>query len=159
MRTQVEKQQFNSNNETFVTGTYHGISILIRESDGFVNATKLCSQFKTNNGEQIRYRNITQNDTWNEFFDTYKEELGVAGKTAALVYELRHGFSDKYTGQYIHPQLINGLICLISPKYMIYVSKIMDILNERIQITNEKNEELIKNLQKEVEKLKRNLES
>jgi hypothetical protein len=30
-----------SKNENFVRGTYNGFSILIRESDGFINATQL----------------------------------------------------------------------------------------------------------------------
>ena len=41
----VEQQTFNCNNETFTRGTYNGISVIIRDKDGFINATEMCKQF------------------------------------------------------------------------------------------------------------------
>ena len=58
----VDVQQFESNNEVFEIGSYHGISILIRKSDGYINATKLCKQ----PGKKEFYR-INDNDSWKEF--------------------------------------------------------------------------------------------
>ena len=68
-------------------------------------------------------------------------------------------YSIKLRGYYIHPKLINYVAMWASPRYAVYVSKIMDLLNERIQVTNEDQTELIKNLQQEIEKLKGNIEA
>ena len=51
-KTDVVVKQFSSNGETFEIGSYHEIEILIRKSDNYVNATKLCSQFGTRNGNE-----------------------------------------------------------------------------------------------------------
>ena len=59
--TAFKVKQFESKGEVFETGSYHGISILIRKSDGYVNATKLCSQFETKNGHPKEFRRIFDN--------------------------------------------------------------------------------------------------
>ena len=33
------------NSEDFVIGQYNNISVLIRKSDGYINATEMCNQF------------------------------------------------------------------------------------------------------------------
>ena len=67
-------------------------------------------------------------------------------------------YTNEVRGYYIHPKLMNYIAIWASPKYAVYVGEIMDTLNARIQITNETNQELISNLQKEVAKLKRSIE-
>ena len=156
MTKSVDVQKFESNGEVFEIGSYHGISILIRKSDGYINATKLCKQFNK------PFRQICVTQLWQEFYEAYLDEFqensGTVGKTTVLIYELKKGYSQDFYGQYIHPKLLNGLISMISPKYLIHVSKIMDLLNERIQITNEDQNELIKNLQNEIDRLKKQIE-
>ena len=74
MTKSVDVQKFESNGEVFEIGSYHGISILIRRSDGYINATKLCDQFEK------RFRNVIRNDIWRESFDEFEEHLGVRSK-------------------------------------------------------------------------------
>ena len=152
MTKSVDVQQFESNGEVFEIGSYHGISILIRKSDGFVNATKLCNQFEKD------IRQIIRTSSWKEFYQVFCEEFGTRVDLHGFIYELAEGYTKKCAGQYFHPKLINYIIFRSSPKYAIYVSKIMDLLNERIQITNEDQNELIKNLQREIKKLKKLVE-
>ena len=45
MSNNVEQSKISCNNETFTRGTYNGISIIRRDSDGFINATDMCKQF------------------------------------------------------------------------------------------------------------------
>ena len=47
-----------SNNSEFIAGTYNGIEVIIRKSDGFINATKLCNQFNK------RFKKINENHSW-----------------------------------------------------------------------------------------------
>jgi hypothetical protein len=44
MMAQITTSKVNSNDETFATGSYNGFKILIRDNDGYVNATKLLHQ-------------------------------------------------------------------------------------------------------------------
>jgi hypothetical protein len=55
MMAQVSTSKFISNNETFTTGSYNGLEILIRDIDGYVNATKLVHQInqKENKRKQL----------------------------------------------------------------------------------------------------------
>jgi hypothetical protein len=41
----VEHQTITSNNESFTMGSYHGISIIIKDLDRYINATVMCNQF------------------------------------------------------------------------------------------------------------------
>ena len=120
MTKNVDVKKFESNGEVFEIGSYHEISILIRKSDGYINATKLCSQFESKSGENKRFRNIIQTQTWQEFyeayFDEFQENSGSAVFPADLIYMLKHKFSNDAQGQYIHPKLINTLILLVRIK-------------------------------------------
>jgi hypothetical protein len=54
MMAQVTTSKLNSNNETFTAESYNGFEILIRDIDGYVNATKLVQQI---NQKKIREDN------------------------------------------------------------------------------------------------------
>ena len=179
--TAFKVKQFESKGEVFETGSYHGFSILIRQSDGHINATKLCEQFETRNGNPKRFRDIFDNTNWHEFYDEFCKEYeknvfavfpanaentgnsdekvsGGIFPNVEFIDNCMQSYSNKCRGIYIHPKLINYVAIWASPKYAVYVSKIMDLLNERIQVTNEDQTQLIQNLQQEIEKLKDNIE-
>ena len=42
----VDEVKITCNNETFTRGTYNGIPVLIRDKDGFINATDMCNFFR-----------------------------------------------------------------------------------------------------------------
>ena len=155
----VSLNRLESNGEVFEIGSYHNISILIRKSDGYVNATKLCEQFKTKSDKPKRFRDIFENASWTEFYDEFCEEYQnilpatfPAGKK--FIEDTANQYSKKLRGYYIHPKLINYVAMWASPKYAVYVSRIMDLLNERIKITNEDQTGLIRQLQDEINELK-----
>ena len=39
--------------ETFTIGTYNGISVLIRDKDGYINATKLAARYSENKRKHL----------------------------------------------------------------------------------------------------------
>ena len=51
-----------SNGERFIKADYNGISILIREKDGFINATKIAKD----NGKQKRLSEYFDSKKWKE---------------------------------------------------------------------------------------------
>ena len=147
----VEQSYITACGEKFVNGSYNGISILIREKDGYVNATKLCNQFRK------EFRHIKRNQSWHEFYNEFVKEYVGRDKNPDLIYELKKGFSNDYSGIYVHPKLINTISFWVNPKYAVYVSKIMDLINERNQIENNSLDDTIKQLQEENSKLKEQL--
>ena len=78
--TTTEFKTFKSNGEIFETGFYHKISILIRKSDGYVNATKLCEQFNK------RFRDIIRNQSWKDYYDEFMKEYASAHFPADIVF-------------------------------------------------------------------------
>ncbi|KAA6387984.1 MAG: hypothetical protein EZS28_016492 [Streblomastix strix] len=64
----------------------------------------------------------------------FEPELNITGQ---LIYSIDKGFDNEYKDYYIHPILINYVAIWISPKYAVYVRKIMDVINERIQVANQ----------------------
>ena len=49
---------------------------------------------------------------------------------------LRKGYINELKGTYVDPRLINYIAMWVSPKYAIYVGKIMDSINERAKLKN-----------------------
>ena len=46
----------------------------------------------------------------------------------------KKGVSNEYRGSYVDPRLINYIAMWASPRYAVYVGKIMDLINVRNQI-------------------------
>ena len=129
----VEKQTITANGETFKRGTYNGISVLIREKDGFINATEMCNQFNK------RFRKINENHAWQAYYEAFckeyyaRPEMGEQEKTP--IYQLNKGYSVKENylrGYYVDPRLINYIAFWASPRYAVLVGKIMDAINNKV---------------------------
>ncbi|KAA6341374.1 MAG: hypothetical protein EZS28_052464 [Streblomastix strix] len=100
---------------------------MIRQSDGFVNATKLCDQ------HHKPFRHLMKNQFWHDYFDEEQQELECGGNPPYhLMYEINKGFDNKFKGYYVHPHLINYVAIWVSPKYAVTVRKIMDKINETV---------------------------
>lgn len=148
----VEQKNIVCNNETFIKGTYNGIEVIIREKDGFINATKMCKQFNK------RFAKINENHAWQAYLRRFLEEYRCVPELGHVSYELKKGFNKETTGTYIEPRLINYIAIWASPEYAIVVGKIMDKINERGQLKQlsfeENTNEIITNLENEITELK-----
>lgn len=126
----VEKQTITAlNSETFRRGTYNGISVLIREKDGFINATSMCNQFNK------RFRKIFENHAWQAYYDAFcKEYYGSPemGDQENPIYLLKKGMNNLTQGTYVDPRLINYIAFWASPTYAVLVGKIMDAINDKV---------------------------
>jgi hypothetical protein len=98
-----ETNQFTSNNETFSISTYNGFSILIRDKDGFVNATKLVNDINEKESITKRLDNITRSP---EFIALEKEILAEnvspQFEVLTLHYILDISLNINVKGAYVH---------------------------------------------------------
>ncbi|KAA6394175.1 MAG: hypothetical protein EZS28_010300 [Streblomastix strix] len=86
-----------------------------------------------------RFRQILKSYTWKDYLAEETEQIRYGEKQLdpnfQLIYQINKGFDNEYKGYYIHQNLINYAAMWVQPKYAIYVRKIMDKINERVQIS------------------------
>ncbi|KAK8865305.1 hypothetical protein M9Y10_010845 [Tritrichomonas musculus] len=126
--------------ETFTYGTYNGISVLVHDKDGFINATAMCNQFNK------RFKELLENKSWNEYFDAFLKEFydgpNSVQRENKPIYQLHSGLTldeNELRGTYVDPRLINYIAFWASPTYAISVGKIMDSINDKVHDVLEKN--------------------
>ena len=119
----MDGEQITSNNETFTRTTYNGISILVRDSDGYVNGSKMVKD----NGK-IHIDRFLKKKTTQEYISFMKD-----GKNATLeiYYELHELYIPEVQGYYIHPDLLHLLSEWVSVEYSYKVSQLMKAINEQ----------------------------
>ncbi|KAA6366506.1 MAG: hypothetical protein EZS28_037967 [Streblomastix strix] len=150
MTTQDNTTSQSQSNETFNSASYNGMTILIRQSDGYINATQFCDQYNK------RFRNLLRNEQWRQYLIEETNELSSAQIRAHEIIDdiTNKGYANEYRGYYVHPNLINYIAAWISPKYAVYVRKIMDSINENSQQTHTTFEantsRLVEQLQREI---------
>ena len=133
MNNNVETLKIKFDNETFTRGTYNGISVIIRDKDGFINATHMCEQFNK------RFRKLNDNQSWRAYFDEFKRVYTNSPNSGGcsdeeFMYRLHAGIPDsqKYLrGFYVDRRLINYIAIWASPAYAIRVGVIMDSINAK----------------------------
>ncbi|KAI5508134.1 hypothetical protein TVAGG3_0684720, partial [Trichomonas vaginalis G3] len=143
----VEAKTFTnkSNGETFTKGTYNGIEVLRRDKDGYINATKICQQFRKD------FRRLLENKSWEEYFKAFCEEYTNPRKTAGcFLYKIHAGIPDEIKqvrGMYVDPRLVNYIAMWASPKYCIAVGKILDSIDKKVheKLDEEELEDTVEN--------------
>ena len=142
----VQNHQITSNNETFTQSVYNGFKIIIRNSDGYINASNVVKQIndKENTAKQIK--TLFKSVQYQDFEKTLKTIL--PGKE--LKYNLLN-VKNNLRGSYVHPKILNFVCFWCSPSYALLVGEIMDSINEQNNTVLNK---LIQDLQNENNKLK-----
>ena len=130
--------------ERFYEDHYNGIRIIVRESDGYVNATKMC----TDNGRTFKY--YIRWDRWKEIVSAFQEHVVDVNSHPPLI-ELSKGYSNNVKGQYIHPKLVHFVAEWISIEYAFKVAHIMDLLNEELHMRTITLEQRIAELEQDLE--------
>jgi hypothetical protein len=119
----------NCNNETFTIGSYNGFSILIRDFDGSVNATRLVNDINDKESITKKLRNILNGPEFQALEKQMMSEGVVLKNNTTLHYVLPSVFRNDLRGIYVHKGLLT-LICIkVSIKYLRTVSEIMDQSN------------------------------
>ena len=143
----VQNQKILCNNETFTLSAYNGFKIIIRDSDGYINASNIVKQINEQENTKKQIKTLFKSVQYQDFEKALKNIL--PGKE--LKYNLLNNVSNYLRGSYVHPKIINFVCFWCSPKYASLDGKIMDSINEQnITVMNK----LIKDLQEENNKLK-----
>ena len=150
-RFKIRSHDFQENDENFYYSHYNGISVMVRESDGYVNVGKLCLDggkdfYDFKRGKKF----LMLKDHWNKMYNL---------NGLVLHYDIKGNRKSK--GTYIHPDFTHFVSHWISVEYAFAVSKIMDEINTRAHlkgISAEQNfQEVLSHLQSENEELRKQL--
>ncbi|KAA6362271.1 MAG: hypothetical protein EZS28_042202 [Streblomastix strix] len=129
--TQVDTATVMQNNEQFVCASYIGMTILIRQSDGYINVTQFCQQYS----KQIMP--LIKQDRWKDYIKAESEEnKPELISSESFMYIIDKVYAIDFKVYYVQPILINYIAVWISPKYAVNVRKIVDSINENSQQTH-----------------------
>lgn len=127
-----------SNNETFSQITYNGISILVRDSDSYVNVSKMIIDLT---GKKKRVDKLLSNGSWKEYFEEFQTIYsGRPNGHPDYIYKLNIKYNNKTQGWYFDPRLVNYVAIWASPKYAVTVGKIMDSIDKKVHEVLKKKE-------------------
>ncbi|KAA6403049.1 MAG: hypothetical protein EZS28_001428 [Streblomastix strix] len=89
--TQVETATVIQNNEQFVNASYNGMTILVDQYDGYINATQFCQQYSN------QFRSLIKYDRWKDYI---KAEIDVALpeiiSSGSLMYSIDKGIANDF---------------------------------------------------------------
>ena len=143
----VQNQKILCKNETFTLSAYNGFKIIIRDLDGYINASYIVKQINKQEKTAKQIKTLFKSIQYQDFENYLKTIL--PGKE--LKYNLLNDVSKYLRGSYVHPKIINFVCFWCSPTYALLVGEIMDSINEQNTTVMNK---LIKDLQDENNKLK-----
>ena len=142
----VQNQKILYKNETFTLSTYNGFKIIIRNLDGYINASNVVKQINDKEKTKKQIKTLFKSVQYQDFEKHLKTIL--PGKE--LKYNLNE-VPNHLRGSYVHPKIINFVCFWCSPKYASLDGEIMISINEQNTTVMNK---LIKDLQDENNKLK-----
>lgn len=112
---------------TFDIKTYNGVSIIVNNETGYVNASKMGS-------ENRRTRKFLQTDKFQEICAFFKE-TSVRPKTGTPILEPIleiMNVRNEFKGIYVHPKLVHFVAEWVDLRYAFMVSSIMDSINNKV---------------------------
>jgi hypothetical protein len=147
----LKNNTISCNNETFIENTFHEMSIIKHERDGYINATKLCEQ----GGK--RFKKLAETEKWGKIVELFEKTI-LDPCAARMVYTIFEGFPLNLAGTYIHPKLIHFVAEYVSIEYAVKVAEIMDLIDEKNHLLNKTLEDTISEMKKENEEIKKELD-
>jgi hypothetical protein len=113
-----------SGGETFTQQTYNGVSILVRNADGYINATKMGSRDHRDVHDFLGGKRFVQICTiWSS------EAQGVQQAKYVLP---TVGHINEVKGTYVHAKLVHFVAEWVDLKYAFTVQRIMDSVNKQL---------------------------
>ena len=128
--------RINGEIETFTRGTYNGISVLIRDKDGYINATKLAALHSENKRKNLE--RFLKSDGMNEIIQYWIENECKLRRLESEATDERPptykitATTNEFKGTYIHPDLIHFVAQWVSVSYAFAVKHVMDSINDKV---------------------------
>ncbi|KAK8897824.1 hypothetical protein M9Y10_000052 [Tritrichomonas musculus] len=132
MNSKVETFTANSG-ETFTRGTFNGISVMIRDKDGYINASKLGTNSKPS-------RHFIKSERFNQicqYWTKNRSGRNCPHPNSLPKYTLTNIEND-FKGVYVHPDIIHFVAEWVDIEYSFTVSDIMNSINNKVHETLEK---------------------
>jgi hypothetical protein len=120
------------NNENFMNSHYNGISILIREKDGYINVGKLCADFSKSSDVRRNYYGFKRGGRFKRLENYWINHINNC--QTKVDYEIK-GYK-RTQGTYIHPDFIHFVAEWLSEEYAFKVMFIMKEINRRAHLKN-----------------------
>ncbi|KAA6355076.1 MAG: hypothetical protein EZS28_049397, partial [Streblomastix strix] len=126
----------------FKTTTYNGITIVVRSTDEWINASKMVMTLTKN--DESRLIDLFKSVNWIKYYNYFKQQQQKLTPEISRVtfYEENNTYPKNLRGYYVHPKLVNYIAIWASPQYASDVGEIMDSINKNSlaqHITFEKN--------------------
>lgn len=135
----VNNSQIKCNEESFTISSYMDITIIIRDSDGYVNITQMVNEINKLTCKSKKLRNYLFTADYKELLEAVNEEIKLDKVTPEIGRQSTYVLNNKYTGElrgtYAHPLLVNSIAMWADKRYAIKVNKIMNNINE-LHLTN-----------------------
>jgi hypothetical protein len=147
----IQRIIFEDINAEYGRGKYGDFEVIIMKSNGYINATKLCS----NGGK--KYKNWSRLQGSQELIKYFQENY----KGPDMVFRsIAGGQIIEIRGTYVHPDLIPHIASWISPAFAFKVSKIVNnfIVQEYIE-EDRKNKQVILEKETSIERLERKIDN
>ena len=148
----VISDKITSNGETFTRADYNGVSILIRDKDGYVNVTKIAKD----NGKRKNLDKYFESEKWNEIIDNFGSPKKL-GDSIYVISTDNKGYKHEIYGTYIHPDLVHFVAEWCNISYAFKVSVIMNNINTIKNLShtdgNENLDNIINKQKREIERL------
>lgn len=128
--------RINGEIETFTRGTYNGISVLIRDKDGYINATKLAALHSENKRKNLE--RFLKSDGMNEIIQYWIENECKLRRLESEATDERPptykitATTNEFKGTYTHPDLIHFVAQWVSVSYAFAVKHVMDSINDKV---------------------------
>jgi hypothetical protein len=136
-----------SGSEVFTKATYNGVQVIIRNCDGYVNATKMIttapSDILTAEDRVLKQKNLGQHLGYKhqkEFIEAvfnrlqgkfWGNQFHIPVSLDKMIQPERAGYHPDYQGTYVHPKLTHLVAEYVSMPYRLIVTDVMDAINAR----------------------------
>lgn len=146
-------------NGKYFYASYGTFKVIIDNKTGFINATKLCSLVKNDDGGITRpYKGWKRTDDSKELFEALAMEEHLCSADE-LWFVINGGKIPEVCGTYVHPDIIPHVAAWVSKPFAIKVSKIVNefLINEFNKKLKEK-DILIKKKDNEISRLSKKID-
>lgn len=108
---------FEAINNDYSYGNYGDFKVIIMNRNGYINATKICYDMKTKNGNKKEFKQWKFNSISQEILIEISNETHITMDN--LLIPITGGKIMEIRGTYVHPLLLTHIAYWISPKFAI----------------------------------------
>lgn len=107
-------------NDKYASVNHGDFQMIIMKENGYINATKICNEYKTKNDRKKEFRYWKENSATNELLKEFSKYLQIPIDDLMIV--ITGGKITNIRGTYVHPLLVTSIAHWISPQFAVKVS-------------------------------------